>query len=180
MSIGAVLMTHAIAHRHRKAPFFFSRWNFERMKERGNTHYCFHCGGSWGFTPDEDGNATNCLDDVACVLVDGERMKMREALENPELEPLIADTAGYSRRKPDHPRYDEWLDYMAHFAATDVFFEVAERLGLEVYHYNPMKDHDPETHAEAVICGANEHDWVGDWFKSLEFSEEFPYIVSVT
>ncbi len=173
-------MTHTIAHQHRKAPFFFSRWNYEQMKERGNTHYCFHCGGSWGFIPDADGNATNCLADVVSVFVDGKEMKVREALKHPELEPLIADTSGYPRKSPNSPRYNEWLDYTAHFAASDEFFEVVERLELEIYHYNPMKNHDPVTHAEAVIKGADEHDWVGDWFKSIEFSEEFPYIVAIT
>ena len=62
MSIGGILLTHAIAHRERKPPFFFSRFNFERMKEAGNTHYCFHCGGGQGFTPGPNGEATKSVE----------------------------------------------------------------------------------------------------------------------
>jgi len=32
------------------------------MKERGNTHYCFDCGGNVGFIPDKDGVPTNRLE----------------------------------------------------------------------------------------------------------------------
>ena len=61
--IGAALVTHAIAASRRKAPFFFSRFNFTRMKARGNTHYCFHCGGQHGFTPGPNGEALNASGD---------------------------------------------------------------------------------------------------------------------
>lgn len=54
-----ILLTHSVAHRAGKPPFFFSRFNFEVMKEKGNTHYCFACGGKCGFTPDADGKPTN-------------------------------------------------------------------------------------------------------------------------
>lgn len=53
------LFTHSVARREGKPPFFFSRFNFERMKERGNTHYCFYCGGNCGFTPSSDGSPFN-------------------------------------------------------------------------------------------------------------------------
>ena len=49
MCIGAILQTHSVAKREGKPPFFFSRFNFVRMRERRNTHYCFHCGGGVGF-----------------------------------------------------------------------------------------------------------------------------------
>jgi hypothetical protein len=58
-----MLVTHAIADREGKSPFFFSRFNFIRMRERRNTHYCFHCGGQHGFTPGANGEATNAADD---------------------------------------------------------------------------------------------------------------------
>jgi hypothetical protein len=48
-------LTHALAHRTGKAPFFFSRFIFVRMHERKNTHYCFHCGGDVGFRPEKVG-----------------------------------------------------------------------------------------------------------------------------
>lgn len=62
MSASGMLRTHAVAHSAGKPPFFFSRFNFERMKELGNTHYCFHCGGWVGFSPSKDGTPTNCTD----------------------------------------------------------------------------------------------------------------------
>jgi len=62
MSVSGMLRTHAVAHSVGKPPFFFSRFNFEQMKELGNTHYCFHCGGWIGFIPDENGQPTNCVD----------------------------------------------------------------------------------------------------------------------
>ncbi|MDO8561836.1 MAG: hypothetical protein Q7S05_03355 [bacterium] len=62
MPMGGILLTHAIAHRERKPPFFFSRFNFERMREIGNTHYCFYCGGGQGFIPGPNGEATNSIE----------------------------------------------------------------------------------------------------------------------
>jgi hypothetical protein len=56
-----ILLTHAVARREGKPPFFFSRFNFDRMKEAGNTHFCFHCGGSGGFRRNEDGTASNIV-----------------------------------------------------------------------------------------------------------------------
>jgi hypothetical protein len=63
MSFLQVALTHAIADQAHKPPFFFSRFNFTRMKERGNTHYCFHCGGNVGFTPGPNGEAMNSIHD---------------------------------------------------------------------------------------------------------------------
>ena len=59
MSVIGTLLTKEVAERTNKLAFFFSRYNFMRMKARGNTHYCFCCGGSFGFTPDADGKPTN-------------------------------------------------------------------------------------------------------------------------
>ena len=62
-------LTHSLANRVGKEPYFFSRFNFNRMKERGNTHFCFFCGGEVGFRPERVGRfigrdniavATNC------------------------------------------------------------------------------------------------------------------------
>lgn len=55
MSFLETALTHSQAHRAGKEPYFFSRFNFDRMKERGNTHFCFHCGGHVGFTPEKIG-----------------------------------------------------------------------------------------------------------------------------
>jgi hypothetical protein len=79
------------------------------MRERSNTHYCFHCGGHHGFLPDKDGNATNSAD--------GD--------------------------------------------------------------YDPMARHDPVTHAEAVVGGADKHVNVWDWLKAAEYPPNFPYVVSI-
>ena len=50
-----VFLTHIAAQEAGKPPFFFSRWNFQRMMERGNDYYCCHCIGGFGFKLDEDG-----------------------------------------------------------------------------------------------------------------------------
>ncbi len=57
------LLTHAIARQEQKPPYFFSRFNFTRMTARGNTHFCFYCGGGYGFTPDSHGLPTNQLEE---------------------------------------------------------------------------------------------------------------------
>jgi hypothetical protein len=72
MGFMGVALTHALASRNNKSPFFFSRFIFDRMKAKGNTHYCFHCGGEAGFLPVKVGRlikrcdvsrATNQLND---------------------------------------------------------------------------------------------------------------------
>jgi hypothetical protein len=60
MELAALFGTICIAHRSGKQSFFFSRFNFDKMREVGNTHYCFHCGGRQGFTPGPHGVAQNC------------------------------------------------------------------------------------------------------------------------
>lgn len=55
MGFTGVALTHLSAQQNSKLPFFFSRFNFTRMKERGNTHFCFFCGGSFGFKPEKVG-----------------------------------------------------------------------------------------------------------------------------
>jgi hypothetical protein len=71
MSFTGIALTHALARRTGKEPYFFSRFNFTRMKERGNTHFCFLCSGGVGFKPERVGRfikrddttkATNCLE----------------------------------------------------------------------------------------------------------------------
>lgn len=63
MSVGEILFTHAVAKREGKLPFFFSRFNFDRMKERGNTHYCCVCLARAGFKIDNDGKPVNVSPD---------------------------------------------------------------------------------------------------------------------
>lgn len=109
MSFTQIALTHVIADQVHKPPFFFSRFNFTRMKERGNTHYCFHCGGHVGFTPGPNGEAMNSKEDSG---------------------------------------------------------------------YEPMKNHDPVLHANAVIGNANDHERVWDWLRA-EIKPDFPYVVTV-
>jgi hypothetical protein len=54
-----ILLTHSIARREGKRPFFFSRFKFQRMQEMGNTHYCFACLSQSGYKLDAQGNLTN-------------------------------------------------------------------------------------------------------------------------
>ncbi len=108
MSIGGILLTHAVAASEQKPPFFFSRFNLERMKELGNTHFCFHCGGGVGFKPGPNGEATNSTERG----------------------------------------------------------------------YNPMKRHDPVTHADGVIGDADKYDWEQRWLRA-KIGKDFPFVVCV-
>ncbi len=54
-----ILFAHSIARREGRSPFFFSRFNFNKMKQRGNTHYCCACLGRAGFQVGEDGKPFN-------------------------------------------------------------------------------------------------------------------------
>jgi hypothetical protein len=63
MSIVGILLAHSQARKTGKPPFFFSRFNFERMKEMGNTHFCFDCGGDCGFKPGPNGEIENSVDE---------------------------------------------------------------------------------------------------------------------
>lgn len=55
MSFFEVALTHSVARDKNKISYFFSRFNFDRMKERGNTHFCFSCHGDVGFKPQKVG-----------------------------------------------------------------------------------------------------------------------------
>ena len=179
MDVAALLLTHVAARNSGKAPFFFSRWTFDSANKRGNTHYCFHCGGDWGFTPGKNGEATNCEDDKVTLYRNDERVLIAEALENPMLEPHITDSPGYPRRKPEHRDYEEWLGYTADFDYSSEFVLSAEKAGFVVRRYNSMRHHDPETHAEAVVDGIQNHKWAHDWFRSIKVPESFPYVVTL-
>ena len=180
MSATAMLATHAIARQENKSPFFFSRFNFDRMTERGNTHYCFHCGGEWGFRPDKKGNATNCEDTKATLYKpNGDEIKVREALADTELEPLLTNEPGYKRRKPEDRDYDEWLGYGANFTFCSELVALAETRVYKLHRYNPMEKHDPQTHAEAVIGKADKYRNVGTWLGQIVALKDFPYIVNV-
>lgn len=58
-----ILLAHSRARRTGKPPFFFSKFTFQKMKEVGNTHFCFDCGGRNGFTPDPNGEVAKSIDD---------------------------------------------------------------------------------------------------------------------
>lgn len=180
MTMTGILMAHMIAHREQKPPFFFSRYNLEGIRRRGNTHYCFHCGGHYGFVPGPNGEPTNHMDDkIALTKANGERVLVKEALKDARLEPHITDSAGYPRYKPGDGRYEEWLKYSADFNYSPAFAEWCEENGYAVFRYNPMKDHDPVTHADAVIGGANRFDVASKWLEE-NITSEFPYLVAIT
>lgn len=62
MISSGVLLAHKLAIKNGKLPYFFSGFNFERMRKFGNTHYCFKCGGGVGFKPGPSGEVTNCTE----------------------------------------------------------------------------------------------------------------------
>ena len=180
MDVIALFLTHSIARNEGKSPFFFSRFNFQRMKERGNTHYCFDCGGSWGFTPGKNGEATNCEDDkITLHRSKDDVVKVKEALKDKNLEPHLADSPGYPRRKPGDRMYENWLEYSASFDYSDEFIKWCKENGYTVYRYNPMGSHDPVTHAEAVVNGADKYNSAYEWFENIKLPDGFPYIVNL-
>lgn len=180
MSLGGVLLMHTVAHGENKAPLFFSRFNFQRMKERGNTHYCFHCGGHYGFTPGRGGEVTNQMDNkITLKNKAGEEVLIKDALNNANLEPHIANSEGYPRYKPEDGRYEDWLKYEADFDYDPTFVRWCESNGYVVHRHDPMKNHDSITHANAVVGGANRFNSASQWLED-RLPNEFPYIVGVT
>lgn len=108
--IGAALMVNAIAANRGKQAVPFSRFNFVRAKERGNTHFCFHCiGCRHGFTPGPNGEALNGADG-------------------------------------DH---------------------------------DPMKDHDPVTHADGIVGDVEKFSDAFDWIENAKFPVKFPFVVHI-
>ena len=161
-----ISMTHVAARREGKSPFFFSHFNMGTIRKRGNTHYCFHCGGHYGFTPDKDGNPTNHMDSIVTLQkTDGEYVLVREALKDANLEPHITNSPGYPRRSPEDRGYEEWLTYQAHFDYNHDFAKRCEVNGYTIHRYNPMEGHDPVTHADAIIDGADKLQSVSDWLE---------------
>ncbi len=181
MQVTALLMTHAIAREMRKAPFFFSPFTFDRMRERKNTHFCFHCGGQWGFRPNEDKTITN-HEDTKATLFQSLRKKhitVAEALKNPVLCNLIVDEPGYPRRKKGDQDYNDWLGYSAHLVFCSRLVTFAEKNGCEISRHNPMEKHDPITHASGVVGEADKYTDVYNWLSHV-ITKNFPYVVQIT
>lgn len=180
MTITEVLLTHAVARQKNMSPFFFSRFNFDRMKERKNTHYCFHCGGQWGFRLGKKDNAINCKDtEITIKKPDGDEIKVREALADTELEPFLTNKSGYKRCNPGDHDYNDWLDYDADFTFCPKLMALIKARGYTFYRYNPMEKHDPKTHAEAVIGNVNKYRTVWEWLNGVRYPKNFPYVVNV-
>lgn len=181
MEVAALLVTHAIAGQTRKTPFFLSRFDFERMKQLGNTHYCFHCGGRWGFKMGKAGIAHNCEEPVATLhnIETSLAMKVSEVIADPELEPHIADELGYARRTPDHHLYKEWLNGTAYFTPNPELAEIASRRGYRFRRSNPMKNHDPKTHADGVVGQGHRYGNVWEWIARTKYPKGFPFVVQV-
>lgn len=177
---GGILMTHMVASREQKPPFFFSRYNLQRIRERGNTHYCFHCGGHWGFTPGPNGEATNQMDNkITLQNRNGESVLIKDALKDVNLESHITDSPGYSRRKPEDKQYKQWLEYSADFDYTPEFVQWCEANGYAIHRYNPMEGHDPVAHVSGVVDGADKFAYARDWLEK-KIGSDFPYIVEIT
>lgn len=160
-----------------KKPVFFSLPTFEKMKGSGNTHYCFHCLGSRGFIPGENGVATNCEDEKSfLVSASDKRVTNQDVVNNEFLDSHIIDIPGYRRRHPNHYQYDKWLGYAAYFQYGVEFARWCKENGYEVCRHNPMKNHDPEAHADGIIGGVQRHDLALTWLEG-GLSEGFPFIV---
>lgn len=178
MDVGAVLMTHTLANQEGKMPFFFSRFNFQRMKERGNTHYCFHCGGEWGFIPGEKGEATNCEDNkIQLIKEDGSQVTYEDAIADDKLRAHIYEGPGYPCKNKKDSGYNEYLKWSASFVYEPSFIAWCEQNRYKIYRWNPMRKHNPTSHAMAVVGGADGFNYVHSWFEEMQLPPEFPYIV---
>ncbi len=178
MDVTGMFLTHAIAHNQRKSAFFFSRFKFRRIRDQDNTHYCFHCGSDWGFTPGKDGTPLKCEDPKVRVSKDGVDMIVRDAINDPFFRELLTREPGYQIPEQGSPRYDEWLEYQAYFAFGPALAAFAEKNGYTIHRHNPMKSHDPKTHADGIIGCADKYDDVWDWLGN-EIPKNFPYVVSI-
>lgn len=176
MQVAALLLTHLEAQRLRKSPFFFSLFNFERMKRRGNTHYCFDCGGQWGFTPDKKGEATKCADDPMLMrdVAKYDYLRNRDVVSDETLV-LLLDT---NIHNPNDYGYSEWLDSAARFLDSPSLEKVAQEKELTVYSYNAMRSHDPKTHRNAVVGKAHKFRFAREWLIRM-IPRNFPYVVSL-
>jgi len=175
-----VLLTSNIARQEKKSPYYFSRFDFEEVKRRNNTHFCFHCTGGFGFKLGKDGEPSNHMaEEFLLYKEDGSLVLNKEALEDADLEPNMIDRKVYIRRKPEDPNYEEWLTFMAYFAPNVEFEEWCGANSYKVQYYNPMKDHDPVKHASAVIGGVRRYKSAGSWLMENINPKTFPYIVCV-
>lgn len=174
--LAGILMTHMVAHREKKPPFFFSRFNLQGMHERGNTHYCFHCGGGWGFTPDKDGNPTNHMDSRVMLEKEGEHVLIGSTLRSEVLNLHLTEE---SKHRTLTEGCETWCTYTAQFDHSPEFEAWCVANGYTVHRYNPMEGHDPVTHADAVVGGADKFRFASDWLEK-KIGPDFPYIVAVT
>lgn len=180
MSGVGILLAHSMAYREGKPPFFFSRYNFESMRERGNTHYCFHCIGKWGFTPGKDGEPTNHLDDKIWIRVGSdEYMRNSDALKDSYLKSRIVERKGYPRHKPGDVEYAEWLKMSADLKYSTELEAWCEKNGYAIFRWNPMDGHDPVTHADGIVGGADKFNSAFEWIEA-NLPEDFPLVVAIT
>lgn len=180
MSGVGMLLTHSIARREGKLQFFFSRYNFQSMRERGNTHYCFYCIGDWGFTPGKDGEPTNHLDDKIWIRVGADEfMRNADVLKDSYLESQIVDSKGSPRHKPGDAEYVEWLKMIADLKYSPELEAWCVNNGYAIFRWNPMDAHDPVTHANGIVGGADKFDSAYAWLEA-SLPEDFPLFVSIT
>ena len=180
MNMQSAVVIHAIAHRAGKTPLFFSRSIFDRMKARGNTHYCFLCEGRWGFAPDEHGVATNQMDDVVLLETEwGALITVQAALENDYLgKRLVVENELSDRWLLDGNWLGEYVKQYARFQDTSELDAWCDQNGYRIRRHDPMERHDPKTHAGAVVGDADKFDSVDDWL-SEKLPPYFPFLVAI-
>ena len=179
MNLQGALFVYGAAHRDEKNPLFFSQATFQRMKERGNTQYCFLCGGDWGFTPDAQGNATNQMNPVMLLEQEGSGLvTIRVALANAVLRHYLAADAINELRDREHGHAEDYVAYYAPFDYTPEFASWCRQHGYRMHRNDPMRDHDPRTHAQAVVGCADQFDTAEDWLKE-KLPTYFPFLIAV-
>ncbi|HBI25950.1 TPA: hypothetical protein DDX30_04155 [Candidatus Wolfebacteria bacterium] len=160
--------------------FHFSRYTFRAMRQRENTHYCFVCGGKFGFTPGRQGEVENEKDNKVTLRNEwGEEVLLRDALRDARLEKYIAQDVRLHEQIAEKAVWQLMLNHAADFEHTAEFVQWCKENGYIVLQRNPMEHHDPIAHANAVVGGADQHMFVSDWLRARA-PQGFPYRVTIT
>lgn len=161
-----------------KQSISLSQVDFVGIKKRGNTHYCFHCGGGLGFALGKGGEVSNHMDARITLIFQGKYVLVREALRDIKLGLHMADSLEHPRYKLGDGRYEEWLGNKAQFEYSPAFAQWCEENGYVVCRHNPMEGHDPVTHANAVVGGVNRFNSADEWLNA-NIPVDFPYKVII-
>ncbi len=187
-------LTHSEARRSGRPPLFWSRGYFDLIKNMGNTHYCFHCCGHYGFRMKirwklqglklvKTITIENHKADVIQLSdVHGNAITNEIALVDDALTPFLSQKPRYWQDNLYPTARIRWLKYTAYFEYTEHFERDMLEAGYKISREDPMKDHDVVTHANAVIGNIQRYRYLEDWLHKEypKVASTFPYTVSIT